>query len=113
MTEIKGLSSDPAEAYEQGRRDGAAEVLHAAEVAEASQGIEKNRLRTEWETITMHKCINEVFDPDYVNWLEERILSRKKCIAGKAREVIAFINEVFDPDYVNWLKERTLTRKIK
>lgn len=55
------------------------------EVTEASQGSEKNRLldlfreqvRTEWETITMRKCINEVFDPDYVIWLEERTLTRK------------------------------------
>ena len=36
MNEIKGLSSDPAEAYQQGRRDGAADALQAVELAETA-----------------------------------------------------------------------------
>lgn len=35
MNKINGLSSDPMEAYQQGRRDGAAEALQAAELAVA------------------------------------------------------------------------------
>ena len=33
MGKLEGLSNDPAVAYEQGRRDGRAETLHAVELA--------------------------------------------------------------------------------
>jgi hypothetical protein len=44
MNEIKGLSSDPAEAYQQGRRDGAADAFQAVELAETSHNTARKEI---------------------------------------------------------------------
>ena len=36
--------------------------------------FERSDLRNEWEISNMRKCINEVFDPGYVFWLESKMI---------------------------------------
>ena len=41
--------------------------------------FERSDLRNEWEISNMRKCINEVFDPGYVFWLESKMIDFINC----------------------------------